>query len=69
FDEERLEDAMRGLVEVLGLKTGQVFMTVRVAITGSRVSPGLFETMVVLGRDVVLGRLQGAVDVLKGMGE
>lgn len=68
FDEERLEDAMRGLVEELGLKTGQVFMTVRVAITGSRVSPDLFETMVVLGRDVVLGRLQGAVDVLKGMG-
>ena len=69
FDEEKLEDAMRGLVEELGLKTGQVFMTVRVAITGSRVSPGLFETMVVLGRDVVLGRLKGAGDILKGMGE
>jgi glutamyl-tRNA synthetase len=69
FDEEKLEDAMRGLVEALGLKTGQVFMTVRVAITGSSVSPGLFETMVVLGRDVVLDRLQGAVDVLKGLGE
>jgi glutamyl-tRNA synthetase len=69
LDMDTLEDAMRSLVEELGLKTGQVFMTVRVAITGSRVSPGLFETMVVLGRDIVLTRLQGAAEVLKGMGE
>ena len=56
---------MRNLVGELGLKVGQVFMTVRVAVTGSKVSPGLFETMDVLGEDAVLRRLQGAADVLK----
>ena len=68
-DREKLEESMRRLVEELGMKVGQVFMTVRVAATGSRVSPGLFETMDVLGRDTVLHRLQGAIDVLMEMGE
>ena len=65
FNREKLEEAMRNLVGELGLKVGQVFMTVRVAVTGSKVSPGLFETMDVLGEDAVLRRLQGAADVLK----
>jgi glutamyl-tRNA synthetase len=67
FEEEQLEESMRRLVEELGLKVGQVFMTVRVAVTGSRVSPGLFETMYVLGREVVLRRLLGAIDLLTEM--
>ena len=68
FDREEIEESMRILVEEIGLKVGQVFMTVRVAVTGSKVSPGLFETMDVLSKDVVLRRLLGAVDVLKKTG-
>ena len=49
----------------LGLKVGQVFMTLRVAVTGTKVSPGLFETMRVLGKERVLARMKDAVDFLK----
>jgi len=41
-----------------------VFMAVRVAITGTTVSPGLFETIRVLGRERVLKRLKSAVELL-----
>jgi glutamyl-tRNA synthetase len=60
---------MRRFAVELGLKVGQVFMTVRVAVTGSKVSPGLLETMEVLGRDVVLRRLQYAESLLKETGD
>jgi glutamyl-tRNA synthetase len=69
FHRETLEESMRRLVGEIGMKVGQVFMTVRVAVTGSKVSPGLFETMEVLGRDVVLHRLQYAVKILQRMEE
>jgi glutamyl-tRNA synthetase len=69
FTEEKLEEATRSLVEDLGLKTGQVFMTLRVAITGSKVSPGLFETMLVLGRETVLNRMKGATGEVKAITE
>ena len=65
--EVELEHILRNLVEELGMKTGQVFMTLRVALTGSKVSPGLFETMAVLGKDRVLNRLENAIMVAKGM--
>jgi glutamyl-tRNA synthetase len=64
FDQTSIEENLRNLVEELGLKAGQVFMTLRVAITGTRVSPGLFETMEVLGRERVLQRLKSAFTVL-----
>jgi glutamyl-tRNA synthetase len=64
FTEEAAEKALRGLVQKLGLKAGDVFMAVRVAITGTTVSPGLFETMRVLGRKRVLKRLKSAVALL-----
>lgn len=67
FEEEELEKALRNLVEKLGLKTAQVFMPLRVAITGTKVSPGLFETMRVLGKERVLKRLQHAAETVKTM--
>ncbi|MFW6180656.1 MAG: glutamate--tRNA ligase [Spirochaetota bacterium] len=67
FTEERIEASLRALVERLGMKVGQVFMTIRVAVTGSRVSPGLFETINVLGRERVLRRLAAAADTARSL--
>jgi glutamyl-tRNA synthetase len=59
------EPAMRGLAERLGLKPGQLFGAVRVAVTGQTVSPPLFETMEVLGREVCLDRILQAAEMLE----
>lgn len=58
FTEPDLEEKMRALVETLGTKPGVLFGLVRVAITGSNVAPGLFETMRVLGKQKTLARLE-----------
>jgi glutamyl-tRNA synthetase len=61
WDTAGIEQALRGsLVEGLGLKPRNAFGPVRVAITGRRVSPPLFESMELLGRDRSLGRLSTA---------
>jgi glutamyl-tRNA synthetase len=59
-----LEAVLRGLATDLGWKAGQLFMPVRVAITGKTATPPLFETMAVLGRDRTLRRLQAAISLL-----
>ena len=57
-----IESALREtLVEGLGLKPRNAFGPVRVAVTGSRVSPPLFESMELLGRERSLARLQSAL--------
>ncbi len=58
------EPPMRSLVEQLGLSTGQVFGILRVAVTGQTVSPPLFESMEIVGKEKVLRRLMRAIDVL-----
>jgi len=65
FKEENLEKTLRQVSEELGLKPANLFMSVRVAITGTRVSPGLFETMRVLGKKRVLHRIGYALGLLK----
>jgi glutamyl/glutaminyl-tRNA synthetase len=55
-----LETRLRALTEELGLKVGDLFMALRVAATGSKVSPPLFETLHALGREETLKRLQRA---------
>jgi glutamyl-tRNA synthetase len=67
IEEGALEEAFRALVGELEMKPGPVFMTVRVAVTGTSVSPGLFETMAVLGRERVLNRLRGALSTLQSI--
>jgi len=67
FSDEDLQVSLRNLVQELGLKAGQVFMTIRVAITGTRVSPGLFETMIVLGKERVLKRLKDSIEIIKNL--
>ncbi len=56
----RLEVALKGLCEELGEKPRVVFGPIRVAVTGSRISPGLYESLELLGRDVSLARLRAA---------
>ena len=61
---ESLEAELRGLAAGLGLKVGQLFTILRMAVTGQRVSPPLIETMVLLGKEQVLERLRRAADLL-----
>jgi glutamyl-tRNA synthetase len=51
FTVEAIERALREIVERMGVKPGQVFQPVRVAIAGTTVSPGIFESVALLGRD------------------
>ncbi|HID63389.1 MAG TPA: glutamate--tRNA ligase [Anaerolineae bacterium] len=67
FDEGTLEPALRALAEEMGLKAGQLFGVIRVAVTGRKVAPPLFGTLAVLGREKVLQRMDKALALLKGM--
>ncbi len=60
-----VEGPMRELVEGMGLSAGQVFGIMRVAITGQKVSPPLFESMEIIGRETVLERMRRAVQLLQ----
>jgi glutamyl-tRNA synthetase len=60
FAAEPIETALRGLAERLELKPRQAFQPIRVAVTGSKVSPGLFESLELLGRDESLARIEAA---------
>jgi glutamyl-tRNA synthetase len=60
FDAESIEAALRAVAEGLELKPRQAFQPLRMAITGSRVSPGLFESIELLGRETTLRRLESA---------
>jgi len=62
FTAEAIEAALRGVLDELGLKPRQGFQPIRVAVTGSRVSPGLFESIELLGREATLRRLDAAFD-------
>ena len=64
FRTEATYAAMAELVAERGLKNGQVFGGLRVAVTGQKVSPPTFETMEVLGKDVSLQRISQAIDIL-----
>lgn len=61
---KEIEAPLRGLVEELGLNAGQVFGTLRVAVTGKTVSPPLLESIEVLGRERTLRRLRSALEKL-----
>jgi glutamyl-tRNA synthetase len=62
FTAESIESALRAVVERLGLKPRQGFQPIRVAVTGSTVSPGLFESIELLGREKTLARLNAAAE-------
>ncbi len=60
FDHDSLDQALRAAATHLGLKAGQTFQPIRVAVCGRKNAPPLFETMAVLGRDLCLARIRKA---------
>ncbi len=67
LENDRLEFSLRELAEKLNLKVGQLFGILRVAVTGQRVSPPLIETMGLLGKSIVLERLESAQEALNSL--
>jgi glutamyl-tRNA synthetase len=63
---EALEAAARPIAEELGVKAGELFSLVRVAVTGKTATPPLFETMEILDREKTLDRLNTAIARLEG---
>jgi glutamyl-tRNA synthetase len=68
FDHDSLDQALRAAATHLGLKAGQAFQPIRVAVCGRKNAPPLFETMAVLGRDVCLDRIRQAEASLESLG-
>ena len=60
-----MEAALRSLAESRSIAAGKIFQPLRVALTGLTVSPGIFDVLVMLGRDRALRRLERAVDSLQ----
>jgi glutamyl-tRNA synthetase len=61
FDEAGVQRALTALVEELGVKPGKLFQPIRVAITGTTISPGIFESVALLGREATLERIDRAI--------
>ena len=61
-----IEEALRALADELGQKPRQAFAPIRLAVTGSKVSPGLFESIELLGRERTLQRLAAAASLRLG---
>jgi glutamyl-tRNA synthetase len=65
FESEEIEPPLRTLVEGRGWKAGDLFMAIRVAVTGRTATPPLFDTLVALGRERTLARLDAAIAGLR----
>lgn len=65
FSPATIEEAMRHLAEALGVAASKLIHPARLALTGVGVSPSLFETMALLGKDRVVARLQKAAKILR----
>ncbi|MBT3310735.1 MAG: glutamate--tRNA ligase [Desulfobacteraceae bacterium] len=61
FNEQNLENAFKSVMEKLDLKFGKIAQPVRVALTGSNVSPGIFEIIDVLGKEKTITRINDAI--------
>jgi glutamyl-tRNA synthetase len=64
FDAAGVEVALSPLPESLGVKPGRLYQAIRVAITGTAVSPGIFESLALLGRERSLERISAALERL-----
>jgi len=65
IDLQTAEVPMRKLAEDLGLKAGQLFGILRIAVTGQEVSPPLFESMEIIGKKKVIERISDAISMLE----
>src|SRR5687767_14681782 len=66
---DAMEQALRELAEQRGVAAGKIFQPLRVALTGMSASPGIFEVLVAMGRELALRRLDTAVQWLDGRGD
>ena len=64
FDADALEGLLGDVVERLGEKPKNVYQPIRVAITGTTVSPGIFDSLAALGRDESVRRIDAAIERL-----
>ncbi len=67
FEAEELEPPLRALAEARGWKAGDLFMAIRVAVTGRTATPPLFDTLVALGIERTLDRLDRALELIGGI--
>ncbi|MGE5175264.1 MAG: glutamate--tRNA ligase [Hyphomicrobiales bacterium] len=65
FEHDPIEKAARGLAADEGVKAGEVIMPARIALTGKKVSPGIFDVILLLGREKTVGRLRDAAARLR----
>ena len=65
FGQEAIESVLDPLPERLGVKPGRLYQPIRVAITGTSVSPGIFESLAALGREESLARIEAAAAQLR----
>jgi glutamyl-tRNA synthetase len=65
FKHDPLDQALRAAAQELGIKAGQMFQPIRVAVCGRKNAPPLFETLEVLGRETTLARVGQAVQKIQ----
>jgi glutamyl-tRNA synthetase len=65
FTHDALDQTLRSAAGTLGIKTGQMFQPIRVAVCGRKNAPPLFATLEVLGRDTTLARIDQAIQKLQ----
>jgi glutamyl-tRNA synthetase len=65
FRHDPLDHALRGAAQELGVKAGQMFQPIRVAVCGRKNAPPLFETLEVLGREATLARIEQAIQKIQ----
>ena len=68
MSEKKQEAVFKDLMEQTGLGFGKIAQPVRVALTGTTVSPGIFEMITALGKKRVVDRLKLAVEFIESMG-
>ncbi|GFP18757.1 glutamyl-tRNA synthetase [Candidatus Hakubella thermalkaliphila] len=65
FSSEEIEELLRQLPDELGLKAKQIFQTIRAAVTGKTVSPPLFQSLAILGKEKSLNRIAKVLSILE----
>jgi glutamyl-tRNA synthetase len=69
FTRQKLEESLRAAAQQAGMKAGPFFSPIRVAVTGKKNAPPLFETLEVLGRDTTLARIEQAIQKIQVVSE
>jgi len=65
FKHDPLDQALRAAAQELGIKAGQMFQPIRVAVCGRKNAPPLFETLEVLGKETTLARIKQATQTVQ----